>query len=211
MSYKRGLSGLYAITDNKLTPNSTILENVEEALKGGANIIQLRDKQNDDQTIISHCNNLSKLCKKYNALFILNDRIDLAIKLKTDGLHIGRSDHDSFESIRRDFDGIIGVSCYGDIKLAKKFEKLGADYVAFGSFFTSSTKPLASVVPLEVLEDAKNSLNIPICAIGGISRENVNDLIKYQPDMVSVISDIFGSDNIKESSQVYTDLFKDKR
>jgi len=203
MSHKRRLKGLYVITDDNLTPNESIYTQVDDTLKGGASIVQLRDKKSSDEEIKIKAIKLQELCKKYDALFVLNDKIDLAIKLQCDGLHIGKSDHDRFETIRSNFDGIIGVSCYGDISLAKKFENLGADYVAFGSFFTSPTKPDSNIVPLEILSQAKKELNIPVCAIGGITINNLEKVIIQNPDMVSVISDIWNSENIQNQSKIY--------
>jgi thiamine-phosphate pyrophosphorylase len=209
MSYKKSLKGLYVITDNKLTPNDTIIQNVESSLKGGAKIVQLRDKVNDDETIIKIATTLQELCKKYDATFIMNDRVDLAIKLKTDGLHIGKSDYDNFIKIRRDFDGIIGVSCYGNVNKAKEFETFGADYVAFGSFFSSPTKPDSNIVDLETIKVAKNRLNISVCAIGGINIENVQRVLNNRPDMICVISDIFSSDDIEKKCKDYINLIKE--
>ena len=122
MSYQGKLRGLYVITDDTLTPDETIYSQVENSLKGGASIVQLRDKKSDDRAIKEKAVNLQKLFKEYDALFVLNDKIDLAIELECDGLHIGKSDHNRFDQIRKNFKGIIGVSCYGDVDLAKKFE-----------------------------------------------------------------------------------------
>jgi len=207
MPYKGKLKGLYVITDDKLTPDDTIYTQVEDALKGGASIVQLRDKKNSDEIVKQKAIKLQQLCKEYDAFFILNDKIDLACELQCDGLHIGKSDHDRFEYIRENFKGIIGVSCYGDVELAKKFETMGADYVAFGSFFASPTKPNSNIVPLEVLTQAKKELNIPICAIGGINSENLIDVLDHNPDMVSVISDIWRNENVQNQSNFYANQF----
>ncbi|HHS92869.1 MAG TPA: thiamine phosphate synthase, partial [Campylobacterales bacterium] len=117
MSNTERLEGLYVITDDKLTPKDKLLEMVEASLKGGASIVQLRDKSSSDEEIKATSLALQKLCHYYDALFVLNDKIDIAIECKLDGLHIGKSDHHRFEEIRKNFDGIIGVSCYGDIPL----------------------------------------------------------------------------------------------
>lgn len=207
MSYQRKLKGLYVITDDKSTPSNNVLEKVELALQGGASIVQLRDKISSDTVLEQIAVRVQKLCKEYEALFVLNDKIELAIKLQCDGLHIGKSDHKNLENIRKRFHGIIGVSCYGDILLAKYCELMGADYVAFGSFYNSPTKPDSNIVPLKVLQEAKEKITIPICAIGGINTQNLDEVISYKPDMVSVISDIWNSDNITEQSKRYTDNF----
>ncbi|MEA1920082.1 MAG: thiamine phosphate synthase [Campylobacterota bacterium] len=208
MSVKNRLHGCYVITDDTLTPNETLLEQVEQALLGGASIVQLRDKKNSDEVIREKIKSVQKLCKNYNALFVLNDKIDLAIELECDGLHIGKSDHDRFDEIRENFKGVIGVSCYGEIDMAKDFQDRGADYVAFGSFFTSPTKPDSNIIELNILKEAKSQLTIPICAIGGINTQNINDIMSYHPDMVCVINDIWSASDIKTQSRFYTNQFK---
>lgn len=103
------------------------------------------------------------------------------------------------------------MSCYGDISLAQEFEKLGADYVAFGSFYSSPTKPDSSIVPIDTIQAAKNRLDIPVCAIGGISIENLDEVMHYRPDMVSVISDIWSSAYVTQQSQLYTNKFQGEK
>ena len=203
MSYGEKLKGLYVITDNALTPQETIFFQVQEALKGGAKIVQLRDKINSEKVVKKTAIELQELCTRFGAIFILNDKVTLALESHFDGLHIGKSDYDIFPQIRENFKGILGVSCYGDIEKAKYFEALGADYVAFGSFFSSVTKPDSSIVPLEVLQKAKEQLHIPICAIGGICTDNLDEIMEQNPDMVAVISDIWRSENIKEKCEIY--------
>jgi len=207
MSYTRGLNGLYVITDDTLTPDGSIYNQVEESLKGGASIVQLRDKNSSDNIMREKAIKIQALCRDYDALFVLNDKIDLAIEIGCDGLHIGKSDHDNFEDIRKNFKGVIGVSCYGDIELAKEFEKRGADYVAFGSFFASPTKPDSNIVSLDILSEAKSRLSIPICAIGGINSQNISQIMRHKPDMVSLISDIWTSEDIEIQSKFYTKKF----
>ena len=205
------LKGLYIISDDLLTPKNTLLENIEQVLKAGASIIQLRDKTSSDEDIENLVVNLEKLCKKYDALFVLNDRVNLAIKLQCQGLHIGKSDYERIDFIRENFKGIVGVSCYDDVNFAKTMEEKGIDYVAFGSFFASLTKPHSKVVNKEVLENAKELLNIPVCAIGGITSNNAYELIKYKTDMLAVISDIWKANNKKEKCEEYIKQFKEKQ
>lgn len=197
------LKGLYVISDDNLTPQNTILKQIEEALKGGAKIIQLRDKVSADKDLEELILNLEKLCKKYKALFMLNDRIELAIKLNCSGLHIGQSDYDKVQEVRKNFKGILGISCYADINTAKKMQDLGADYVAFGSFFPSPTKPKAKVVKKEVIKKAKEALNIPVCVIGGITSENYEQLTLNKADMIAVISDIWNSEDVIKQCKKY--------
>lgn len=203
------LKGLYVITDDTLTPPNTIIKQVTQALEGGAKIVQLRDKKSSLDKIKQTSLELENLCKKYNALFVLNDKVELAIELSVGGLHIGKSDHHRFDEIRKNFSGVLGVSCYGDIALAKEMQDKGADYVAFGSFFTSPTKPDSNIVDLQILSQAKKYLNIPVCSIGGINSENISKVMKHTPDMVSIISDIWRSDDISNKAEFFASQYKD--
>ncbi|RDU55026.1 thiamine phosphate synthase [Helicobacter sp. MIT 00-7814] len=193
------LQGLYGISDTILTPYETLELQLKDAIKGGLKIFQLRNKTSDDDALREKIYHLSKLCAKNNVLFVLNDRVELASRLKIQALHIGRNTHtqtlddthylEYFSKVRKQFSGILGASAYGDISLAKKLENLGADYVAFGAIFPSITKPKAPCIGVETLSQAKEVLRIPICAIGGISKENIN-LLKIA-DMCALISDLW--------------------
>lgn len=200
MNFDR-LRGLYVITDDLLTPPSTILAQVQSALEGGAKIVQLRDKTSSLDTIKKTALQLEALCQEYDAVFVLNDKVELAIELGLSGLHIGKSDHHRVKEIRKDFSGCLGVSCYGDVAFAKEMQDMGADYVAFGSFFTSPTKPTSNIIDLAVLTLAKKQLDIPVCAIGGIDDDTIFQVMKYKPEMVSLISSIWNSKDIKGQSK----------
>lgn len=212
MQSNKNLKGLYVISDDALTPKFELLSKLKLALLGGAKIVQLRDKISLDDEIIGLSNEIQKLCREFDATFVMNDRFQLAIEQNYDGIHIGKSDYENFTKIRKEFDGIIGVSCYGDLEIAKYFELSGADYVAFGSFYFSPTKPASSVVPIDILRKAKEQLYIPICAIGGINMGNIDEIIDSKCDMVAIVSDIWKSDNVEKISQKYTEKlnFKDK-
>lgn len=200
------LKGLYGITDEVLTPIERIEKNVQEALQKGVGIIQYRDKHSDNDTLKQTALSLQKLCDRYGALFVLNDHIDLAIEIGCDALHIGQSDHENFEKIREKFKGVIGVSCYGDVALAKSFEDKGANYVAFGSFFPSKTKPNSKVVALEILDGAKKELSIPVCAIGGIEASNIDQVSKTGVDMFACIDALFNGNIEKNIEQLQKGL-----
>lgn len=204
---KKNLRGLYVLSDDILTPYETIFEQAKSALQSGATIFQLRDKSNDTKQIKKNAIELQLLCQAQDALFVLNDYVELAIELSCDGLHVGKSDYHRLEQIRQDFRGILGVSCYGDIEFAKKMQKMGMDYVAFGSFFPSPTKPHSNVVPLEIIQRAKQELSIPICVIGGINTSNLGEIMKYSPDMVCSVSDIWQADDIERRVKIYTKEF----
>lgn len=196
MSHTDALQGIYAISDEILTPYEILSQCVESALKAGVRIFQLRDKSHSDEWLYPIAKKLLKLCERYNALFVLNDRLDLALKLQTPALHIGKDDGE-FSRVRERFSGILGASSYGDLQRAKILESLGADYVAFGAFFPSPTKPNAKPAPLEILTQAQQTLKIPICAIGGISTQNIH-LLK-NADMCAVISSLWAN-NSQDSS-----------
>ncbi len=188
------LQGLYAITDEVLTPDATVVKQVKTALEAGANIVQYRNKSADDAQVETICRQLQHLCQEHGALFIIDDRPMLAQKINADGLHIGRDDTPLIEARRIFPHGIIGVSCYGSIRKAKEAQKQGADYVAFGSFFPSPTKPKSGVISMSVLQKAKEALSIPVCAIGGINSSNIHEIASHKPDMISVVNDIFNGD-----------------
>lgn len=200
MLNKELLKGLYVLTDATLTPTETMLEQVERVLKSGVNVIQYRDKYATDEEAEKQCIRLQALCDVYEAVFIIDDRLEIAYRINADGLHVGEDDV-SYEEARALLgeDKIIGVSCYGNIERAQKYASLGADYVAFGSFFPSPTKPHAKVVEPEVLKVAKEKLSVPICAIGGINEENIELLSRYDIAMYSLISAVYKDDAIEEN------------
>ena len=188
------LQGLYAITDEVLTPDETVVEQVQSALKAGADIVQYRNKTAHDDEIEMVCRELLDLCQKHDVPFIIDDRPHLAQKIKADGLHIGKDDGPLSEAREVFPQGIIGVSCYGSIRKAKEAQEEGADYVAFGSFFPSPTKPKSGVISMNVIKKAKEALDIPVCTIGGINRDNIHEIAAFKPDMISVVNDIFKGD-----------------
>ena len=204
------LEGLYLITDEILTPKQTLFSQVEKALKAGVRIIQLRDKTRSDEELEEVADFLQTLCVRYDALFVMNDRVELAINNRLEALHVGESDYARLPYIRENFHGILGVSCYGDLTKAKELETLGVDYVAFGSFYPSKTKPNSKVVDKNILLEAKQTLEIPICAIGGIVLENLEDLLFYKPDMIAVINDIWIDKNIEEKIKNYNQIIYQK-
>lgn len=185
------LSGLYVITDEHLTPDDTVHSYVEDALKAGANIVQYRNKTKTDDEVEEVCRRLQALCTQYGVPFIIDDRPKLASKIQADGIHIGKDDMSLAEARKIFPKGIIGVSCYGSIRKAREAQEEGADYVAFGSFFASPTKPHSGIISMNVLHKAKNEVDIPICAIGGISQVNIGEIAATNTDMISVVSAAF--------------------
>lgn len=196
--------GLYVITDETLTPDDTVVEQIRTVLQAGIKIIQYRNKNDADNDVEEVCIQLQQLCTLHGATFIIDDRPHLAQKIQADGLHIGKNDS-SLQEARLIFpNGIIGVSCYGSIRKALEAQNEGASYVAFGSFYPSPTKPHSGIVSMSVLAKAKKALSIPICAIGGINVTNIHEISAHNPDMISVVSAVFEGDikhNIAKLSQ----------
>jgi thiamine-phosphate pyrophosphorylase len=193
------LSGLYAITDEVLTPDETVLSQVERALKSGVKIIQYRNKNGSDEEIEPIITALQNLCRIHGATLIVDDRACLVAKLGVDGLHIGKDDISYAEA--RGIVGeetIIGVSCYGSLSRAKTMQEVGANYVAFGSLYPSPTKPHSGIIKHSVVKRAMEELDIPVCVIGGISQDNIDEVWDLGVDMVSVVSAIFEDDAIEE-------------
>ena len=188
------LNGLYAITDELLTPDNTVYEQVKSALGAGIGIIQYRNKTAPDSEVEAVCKSLQLLCRDHGALFIIDDRAELARRIGADGLHIGKDDMPLAEARRAFPEGIIGVSCYGSIRKAREAQEEGADYVAFGSFFPSPTKPHSGIIPLKVLDKAREELDIPVCAIGGIDITNIHEVASRKPHMISTVSAVFKGD-----------------
>lgn len=206
MPHSYSLKGLYAITDG--STGDELYAKVEQALQGGIRILQYRDKTADTQRRLAEAKTLREYCQRFHVPLIINDDVQLAIASQADGVHLGNEDGSFLEARKLLGDErIIGVSCYNDIQLAQQAEELGADYVAFGSFFPSPTKPNAPRANAETLRQAKAQLASPICCIGGITLDNAPLLIDQKPDMLAVISAIFAKENITKSTQRFTQLF----
>lgn len=207
-SATRPLRGLYVITDEKLIPESRFTETIEQVLHGGARIIQYRDKSGDNSKRLQQATALRKLCNQHQALFIINDDIELALCVNADGVHLGKDDADLMTARQQLGNKMIGVSCYNQFDLALDAEKNGADYIAFGSFFTSSTKPDAVRADPALLKLAKQNLRTPVCVIGGMTPGNAVSLIQVGADMVAVITDVLKAGNIAARCQQLASLFK---
>lgn len=200
-NFKDKLHGLYAISDETLISEDTFSETIEAALLGGAKIIQYRDKSNNKNKRLEQANATQSLCRQHNAICIINDDIELAATISADGVHLGKHDS-SIEKARQRLgkDIIIGISCYNDITLAIEAEANTADYVAFGAIYPSLTKPDSTNTGLSILTQAKAKLSVPVCAIGGITENNIQDIIQHGADMTAVISSLFSTEDIKKTA-----------
>ena len=187
---------IYAISDEVLTPAHTIEAQLEKAILGGIKYFQLRDKHSLDSALLPQCVRLAEVCAESGVKFIINDRVKLAFALQERGipcgLHLGRDDEKGeFARLREEFRGTIGISCYGDLERALKYEAQGADYVAFGSIFKSATKVDSAIVGTEILHLAQEKIKrAKICAIGGINAQNLAQ-IAGNADMVAMIRAIW--------------------
>jgi len=199
-------TGLYAITQTDHKTIDTILEEVAAAIRGGAAVVQYRDKNPVDAALLAR--ELVKLCHRQNVPLIINDDVDLAVQSGADGVHLGKEDGHLAEARKRlGADAIIGVSCYDSVERAVEAEREGATYVAFGRFFPSSSKPLASPARIDTLGQAKRILHIPIVAIGGILPSNGAPLLEAGADLLAVIGGIFDRQP-EQSARAYLPLFE---
>ncbi len=201
-------SGLYAITDCDNLTSDELIKKSDDILNVGVSLFQYRNKESNQQKKKKLAQKLQSLCQQYNTPFIINDDVTLAKDISADGVHLGRDDKDI--NIARKILGskIIGISCYNDLERAIVAEEHGADYVAFGSFFPSVTKPDASKASIEVLKKAKSSLTIPVVAIGGITLENGKQLINADVDFLAIISGLYSVADTINATKAYKNLFK---
>lgn len=185
------IRGIYAITPNQILDIKLIEQVITQYSIG---ILQYRHKTNNTEVKLNEAQQLRQLCSEHNTLFIINDDINLAQKVNADGVHLGKEDA-SIATARQHLgeNAIIGVSCYNDFKLAQSAEQQGASYVAFGALFISSTKPGAPVCSLDIVTQAKQTLNIPIVGIGGIDFNNQQQAINAGCDSVAMINALFQS------------------
>ncbi len=199
--------GLYAITQTDNKSGDAIINDVISAIKGGAVIVQYRDKNPLDAVFLA--SELVKICHQHQVPLIINDDAELAASVGADGVHIGKEDGAIAQARRRlGADAIIGVSCYNFVEQALDAQNQGATYVAFGRFFPSTSKPLAAPAQIETLRQAKLLLTIPLVAIGGILPENGAPLLAAGADFLAVIGGLFESQP-EQSARAYQALFED--
>jgi thiamine-phosphate pyrophosphorylase len=200
-------SGVYALTP-ECADTARLLRMVEAALKGGAAAVQYREKTGDVALRFEQASELLPLCRKYNAPLIINDDIRLADLSGADGVHIGREDASLREArIILGPEKIVGVSCYQSLPEAREAQSRGADYVAFGSFYPSPTKPQALRASLQLLHEAAE-LKVPVVAIGGITAENALEVIDAGADAIAVISALFDAPDIERAARELDRLFE---
>jgi thiamine-phosphate pyrophosphorylase len=200
-------SGVYAITP-ETAATATLLVQVEAALLGGAAAVQYRDKSGDVARRHEQASELVALCRQYRVPLIVNDDLRLADLADADGVHLGRDDGSvAHARVILGPDKFIGASCYQSLELAQAAEADGADYVAFGSFYASSTKPAAARVELALLVDAATRIHVPLVAIGGITAANAGALLDAGADSLAVLAALFDAADIRAATQAMNQLF----
>jgi thiamine-phosphate pyrophosphorylase len=203
----RRISGLYAVTPDALD-DTPLLARVDAALKGGARLVQYRNKSADASVRSRQARALLALCHRYGVPLIVNDHAQLAAAIGADGLHIGRDDGDIAQArAMLGAQALIGASCYDQLDSARAAAAAGASYVAFGSFFTSDVKPNAVRAPLDLLRQAKREIGLPVVAIGGINRANAGRLIAAGADSIAVISALFSAPDVRAAAAELDQLF----
>ena len=191
---------LYAVTDRSWLKGQTLCEQVEQALKGGVTFLQLREKELDDQEFFEEAQVIQKLCKKHQVPFLINDNVALAAKIGADGVHVGQSDMAAGEArAKLGPDRIIGVSAR-TVEEALEAQRQGADYLGVGAVFHTGSKADAAEVDHQVLRDICRAVDIPVIAIGGITRDNVAQLKHSGVCGIAVISAIFAQKNIEAAA-----------
>lgn len=192
---------LYAVTDRYWLNGRTLKEVVKESLDGGVTFLQLREKDLDDETFLEEAKELQALCKEYKVPFVVNDNVEIAVKMNADGVHVGQSDMEAGD-VRALLgpDKILGVSAQ-TVEQALLAESRGADYLGVGAVFPTGSKDDADDVSHETLKAICEAVSIPVVAIGGIKSSNVMELKGTGIDGIAVISAIYAQENILEGTK----------
>ena len=200
------VNGLYAITPDT-EDSEQLIEQVSAALDGGARVLQYRNKGSDPVRRLWQANILASLARSRDALFIVNDDIELARAVQADGVHVGRDDA-AIATARATLGpaAIVGASCYNSIELARAAVAAGASYVAFGAVFPSGTKPGTVAAPLELFTQSAD-LGVPRVAIGGITAANAAQVVTAGADAIAVIGGLFDGDDVAERDAALAALF----
>jgi thiamine-phosphate pyrophosphorylase len=199
------LRGLYAVTPD-IADRRRLMALVGRALEGGLAALQYRCKTLPSSERLAEATALAALCRARGVTFVVNDDPGIALAADADGAHLGRDDGDPGEARARLGAKLLGISCYDSLPAARDAVSAGADYVAFGSVFSSPTKPAAVRAPLSLFGQAR-ALGVPLVAIGGITLENAPQLVAAGADALAVISDLFDAPDVRERAQAYGKLF----
>lgn len=206
MTVKPPIRGLYAVTPD-MSDTAALLAMTERALKGGAALLQYRNKLADTALKLEQATELMRLCRGHDCLFIVNDSVEVAMQIGAPGVHLGREDGDLAAARRLLGPGVVlGASCYGQIQAARAARDAGVDYVAFGAAYASPTKPGNSRVPLELYREAR-SIGLPVVAIGGITLDNARPLVEAGVDALAVITALYGAPDIAAAARGFAALY----
>ncbi len=204
--------GIYALTDEHLIPDQLLVSAVERALAAGVAAVQYRNKSASSSLRREQASSLLALCARYTVPLLINDDVALCAEIGAQGVHLGQQDC-SLTEARKTLgeNAIIGITCHDSLNLALLAAEGGADYVAFGRFFSSGTKPTAPAADPDILGQAKKRLDIPVVAIGGINADNGGSLLDAGADVLAVVGGIFSNDDIEGNVHSLTELFSSRQ
>lgn len=209
MKCDKQMMRLYAVTDRAWTGKQSLYEQVEAALKGGATCVQLREKALSDEEFLAEAQEIRELCGRYHVPFFINDNVEIAIRCKADGIHVGQEDMAAAQVRRRvGPDMMIGVSAHS-VEEALEAVKHGADCLGVGAMFSTSTKTDVNLLPKETLRAICEAVDVPVVAIGGINKDNISLLAGTGVDGVALVSAIFASDDIETACRQLRQLSED--
>lgn len=202
------MNNLYAITDSQLLPGDRLFAGVSAALKGGCKLVQYRDKSADHARRLFEAKQLLALCNQHQAQLLINDDVSLAQEVGAHGVHLGQGDTNPVAArIILGSRAIIGVTCHDSLAFAQQAIKDSANYIAFGRFFSSNTKPDARPAPVSLISDARKVFsNIPIVVIGGITLDNGKQLLEAGADMLAVCHSLFSADDVTAQAKKFIEL-----
>ena len=202
---------LYAVTDAAWTGEKTLIQQVKEALEGGITFLQLREKHLSEEEFLREAVEIKRLTDQYQIPFVINDNIEIAQKAGADGVHVGQDDM-PVEEVRKilGVDKIIGVSAH-NVEEAVRAEQGGANYLGVGAVHTTATKENTSAVSMEEMKKICQTVSIPVVAIGGIKKNNMNVLSGTGVDGIAVVSAIFAAKNIKEETKELLEAVKEMK
>ncbi len=202
---------LYAITDENLLKDKNLADFIEQAILGGADIIQYRAKTKSSREMYKEANLIKKICDKYKIPLIINDRVDIALSVDADGVHVGQDDLD-VEVVRRliGFNKILGLSTK-NIEQVEQANHLPVDYIGFGSIFPTSTKENAKLAGIEELKKVLKISVQPVVAIGGINEKNIQEVLNIGCENIAVVSAIFKNNDVQKNTKNLKEIIKSKR
>jgi len=202
------LRGLYIVTPD-WDDTDKLVGATEQAIQGGATLVQYRHKTADAILRKEQASALLQVCRRYNTPFIINDYVDLCIELDAEGIHVGGTDA-SVADVRAQVgkDKIVGASCYGTLQLARDAYAAGATYVAFGGFYPSRVKKYEFKTAPEIVAESKKEIPLPVVVIGGMTQENCLPLIAQGTDMVAAISSVYMTENPEAAAREFAQLIR---